>query len=169
MLFQILLFVLGLFFVALCLLLILLVLIQPSKSGGMGGLAGGAAGGAISETLGATEGEKQLARWTAIGMTVFFVMCLGLTLMANRGTQRSQINLPSAAQQAPAGAATLPEGVEIIESPAGATTIEVPVTGGEGGSNVITIPAGGTDGDGGGTNVITIPAAGTEGGDTGTE
>ncbi|MDK2970538.1 MAG: Preprotein translocase SecG subunit [Candidatus Sumerlaeota bacterium] len=76
--------VLGFVFAALCAFLILLVLIQPGKSsgGGIGGLGGGAAG-AIGETLGATQGEKTLSKWTSIGMAAFFGLCLLLTVLGN--------------------------------------------------------------------------------------
>jgi preprotein translocase subunit SecG len=84
--------ILGFVFVVLCAFLILLVLMQPSKSGGMGGLGGGAASGAITESLGASHAEKSLARWTSWGMAGFFVLALLLTLVSNR-TGRSELNL----------------------------------------------------------------------------
>lgn len=115
--------VLGFAFVILCGFLILLVLIQPAKGGGMGGLSGGA-GGAISETLGATQGEKSLARWTSIGMAIFFGLCLALTLIGNTassnrldlGASDTQAGTP--AQQAPAGAGAQGTGGPDAQAPA---------------------------------------------------
>lgn len=99
---------LSLAFVAICLFLILLVLIQPSKSGGgMGGLGGGAAGGAIAETLGATQAEKTLARWTSYGMAAFFVLALVITYLVNLSSNKSTLNL--AKPSATPAAAVVPE------------------------------------------------------------
>lgn len=86
--------VFGFLFIVLCLFLILIVLLQPGKSGGLGGLGGGSASAAISETLGATQAEKSLSRWTTWGMGVFFVMCLLLTFMVNFHHAGSSLNLP---------------------------------------------------------------------------
>jgi preprotein translocase subunit SecG len=97
--------VLGFLFAALCAFLVLLVLIQPGKSsgGGMGGLGGGAAS-AIGETLGASQGEKSLARWTSIGMAVFFGLCVLLTVLGNM-QHRSKIQLDEGGPVGPPPAA----------------------------------------------------------------
>lgn len=121
--------VLGFVFVVLCLFLILIVLLQPGKSGGLGGLGGGSASAAISETLGATQAEKSLGRWTTWGMAAFFVMCLLLTFLVNYQRAGSTLSLPTASQPAAipvnAGAAptagdgaVAPEG-EAAPAPAG--------------------------------------------------
>jgi len=134
----ILMFILGIAFFLVSIFLILIVLIQPGgqKGGGLGGLGGGSAGGAISETLGATEGEKTLARWTAIGMGVFFVLAIILTVMGNfLGSALDLDGAPApATQQAPA-AAGAGETIEIdpanimIPSPDEMPMPEQPATG----------------------------------------
>lgn len=109
----------GFVFVVLSVFLVLLILVQPGKSGGgIGGLGGGAAGSAISETLGATHGEKTLVRWTSWLAGAFFVIALGLTVLANvkQAAPVSQLNLEETTGAAPA--------VPAIEQPSGAAAEE---------------------------------------------
>jgi preprotein translocase subunit SecG len=77
---------LGFAFVALCIFLIFIVLLQPGKGGGLGGLGAGSASSAISESLGATQAEKSLSRWTSWGLFLFFLLCLVLTFLSNYRT-----------------------------------------------------------------------------------
>lgn len=78
---------LGVVYFLVCIFIVLIVMIQPSKSGGgLGGLGGGATGGAISESLGATQAEKQLATWTYWATGVFFALALSLTALGNLAT-----------------------------------------------------------------------------------
>lgn len=114
--------ILGIAFVLVSIFLILIVLIQPGgqRGGGLGGLGGGSAGGAISETLGATEGERTLARWTAIGMGVFFLLAIALTVLANIGPPSvipldDETPAPAAVPGTDAGVGdpALPQGTEV--------------------------------------------------------
>jgi len=123
--------VLGFLFIVLCLFLILIVLLQPGKSGGLGGLGGGSASSAISETLGATQAEKSLSRWTMWGMTAFFAMCLLLTFLVNFHQSGTSLNLPPTVTSTPAaipvgGAAPTEDGaaaaVETVPAEAPAET-----------------------------------------------
>lgn len=98
---------LGVVYLLLCILLVLVVMIQPSKSGGgMGGRGGGAAGGAISESLGATQAEKQLASLTYWLAGAFFVLALSLTALGNLVTG-AKVNLVD--EQLPATATVIPD------------------------------------------------------------
>ncbi len=124
--------ILGFFFIVLCLFLMLIVLLQPGKSGGLGGLGGGSASSAISESLGATQAEKSLANWTSWGMGIFFILCLLLTFLVNfHQSGGSGLNLPSATDQAAettgaGGAAVATEGA--AEADSAGTAAEAPAT-----------------------------------------
>lgn len=88
---------LGFIFVVLCVFLVIIILAQPGKSGGgLSGLGGGAAGSALSETLGASHGEKTLVRWTSYMAAAFFVIAFVLTLIVSARQQQpaSQLQLP---------------------------------------------------------------------------
>lgn len=154
---NILLLILGLAFVILCLFTVVIVLLQPGRSSG-GGLAGGGGGmggaGAIAETLGATQAEKSLARWTAWGLTIFFVLCIVLTLLGSYREDQGRLNL--------GGAQAAPGVAPGVQAPTGEA---VPITG-QGGT--ITIPPQGTQQGGtieipAGDGTVTIPAEGTAG------
>jgi protein translocase SecG subunit len=92
--FEILLILMTAGYVILALFIVLIVLIQPGKSGGgLGGLGGGStAGSAISETLGATQAEKSLAKWTMYAGAAFGILALALTLLGSI-EQRSMLDL----------------------------------------------------------------------------
>lgn len=109
---------LGIIYLLLCLLIVLIVMIQPSKSGGgMGGLGGGAAAGAISESLGATQAEKQLAQWTYWMMGAFFVLALTLTALGNM-VSGARVNL---VEELPATTTVIPD-ASLPSTPAASTT-----------------------------------------------
>ncbi len=117
--FDILLFVMTAGYLLLAAFIILIVLIQPGKSGGgLGGLGGGStAGTAITETLGATQAEKSLGRWTMYAGAAFGILALALTLLGSI-EQRSMLNLGEERSAAPVVTTTPQEGE--------AMTIEVP-------------------------------------------
>ncbi|MCB2153973.1 preprotein translocase subunit SecG [bacterium] len=88
--------ILGLAYVVLCTWLVLIVLIQPSKGGGMGSLGGGSASAAISETLGASQAEKSLSKWTAWSTAAFFVIAILLTMLGTwHERERNDLDLGS--------------------------------------------------------------------------
>lgn len=95
-------------------LLILVVLVQPSKSGG--GL-GGAIGGGMGEQLFGARTGNVLTRATIVLATVFLVNTLGLAFLYSR---QDQVFIP-----APTGPGLeAPEGVELPAEPV--TLPEVP-------------------------------------------
>ncbi len=113
----------GFLYVVLCLFLILVILIQPAKAGGgLGGLGGGSAGGAIADSLGATEGEKTLSKYTSYGIAVFFFLTLFLTFLINAKSNESPLELES--EGAPA--------VTVDTAPAEAGTANTPPAAPEG-------------------------------------
>lgn len=90
------------------LFLILVVLAQKSKDGGMGAALGG---GAVEATFGAESGNV-LSRWTIYGSILFFVMAFTLYLgriyerkhaAALAGAALPTIAAPAASPTAPAG------------------------------------------------------------------
>lgn len=62
--------------------LILVVLVQSGKGGGLSGLVG--AGSAISDHLGATGAEKTLTRWTTYCAIGFLILNILLVLMGGK-------------------------------------------------------------------------------------
>jgi preprotein translocase subunit SecG len=71
--------------VLVALLLIGLILIQPSKSGGIGAAFGG-----IGESVFGAQAGSHLTKATVVLTTVFFVLALTLATMIGRGVQKSE-------------------------------------------------------------------------------
>lgn len=95
--------ILILVYIVVCGFLILVVLLQSGKGGGLSGLLSG--GGGLSDTFGASGAEKTLSRWTTYCAIAFLVISLALTLVGARHFQKSLIPnlLPEeTTQQAPA-------------------------------------------------------------------
>ncbi len=70
-------------FVIVCLFLVLLVLIQSDKGGGISGSIGGGLGGA-STILGAQDTANILTRGTTIFAAAYMVLCMVLSLFLSR-------------------------------------------------------------------------------------
>jgi preprotein translocase subunit SecG len=75
--------ILVILFVIVCLLLCLLILIQSDKGGGISGAIGGGLGGA-SNLLGTQDTANILTRGTTIFATVFFLLCIAMSLVLSR-------------------------------------------------------------------------------------
>ncbi|MDX2176532.1 MAG: preprotein translocase subunit SecG [Candidatus Sumerlaeia bacterium] len=104
-------------FLLLCGFLIMIVLVQPGKAGGLASLTSQQieAPTAMAETLGIGQSDKLLFNWTMGGAILFFVLTFVLTFLGNqRDRAAGQIDLP----ETPA-AATVPAG--------GTNTITIPV------------------------------------------
>lgn len=69
--------------------LVLVVLLQSGKGGGLSGLVG--AGSSLGDTLGATGAEKTLNRWTTYAAVGF--LCLNILLVAVGGQAFNQDEL----------------------------------------------------------------------------
>ena len=74
--------ILVLVYVLICGFLILVVLLQSGKGGGLSGLLSGGSG--LSDTFGASGAEKTLSRWTTYCAIAFLIISLLLTLMGAR-------------------------------------------------------------------------------------
>ena len=74
-------------YVSVCGFLILVVLLQSGKGGGLSGLLSG--GGGLSDSFGASGAEKTLGRWTTYCAIAFLVISLCLTLLGARHFQKS--------------------------------------------------------------------------------
>lgn len=65
-----------------CIFLILVILLQAGKGGGISSLMG--AGGGLSDQLGATSVERTLSRWTTICAGLFGFLAIMLALIGAR-------------------------------------------------------------------------------------
>ncbi len=124
-------------FVLICAFLILLVLIQPGKSGGLASMSSSHSEGpaAFTETLGIERTDKAMFRWTLGCAVAFFVLTLTLTFLGNmRDRAQGQLNLPDApvptntvGGAAPAGSGT--STVTIPIAPSGESNAAAPASG----------------------------------------
>ena len=76
-------------FVLVCLMLVGIILMQSSQSGGMGSALAG--NSALNNALGGQGADKLLVRITAILATVFMILALALNVMSTPGSN----DLPS--------------------------------------------------------------------------
>lgn len=111
------LFVLGFVYILTCLVLVLVVLMQEGKSGGMAGSESAAAApSAIMDTFGAGKAQQGLFRTTIGAAAVFFVLAIVLTLVGNhRDKTGGNLDLPAAtpaAATAPVSTSTEPAGTD---------------------------------------------------------
>src|SRR5690349_5143747 len=79
--------------------LVIVILLQRSEGGALG-MGGGGTGGGLFTPRGAAD---TLTRTTAILGAAFFLVCIGLNLLALQGTERKSIleTAPSAPASAP--------------------------------------------------------------------
>ncbi|MCD6384165.1 preprotein translocase subunit SecG [Candidatus Sumerlaeota bacterium] len=119
-------------YVFICLFLILLILMQAGKGGGLSGLVGGSA---LADTFGATGAEKTLSRWTTYLAIVFFVLSIGLTILGARHFRKSSLleelqkEEARATQTAPASAVSAPTPIQVEQtSPEKATEPTAPAS-----------------------------------------
>ena len=75
---------------AVCLFLILVILFQSGKGGGLAGMLGGG-GGALADTFGASGAEKTLSKWTTYCAIAFLVLSLALTWIAAKQSKKEEI------------------------------------------------------------------------------
>lgn len=81
----VLLWVLCIAYIGVCAWLVLVVLLQEGKQGGMAAMDGGSsAPSALTESLGAGGAQKHLFRTTVWTAGIFFVLAIVLTLVANQ-------------------------------------------------------------------------------------
>lgn len=101
-------------------ILILVVLVQSGKGGGLSGLVG--AGSALGDHLGATGAEKTLNRWTsycAVGflvLTIFLVLAGGTIFRGNTALDFDSGKPAQSSQTAPGKAPAAP--AQPAEAPA---------------------------------------------------
>jgi len=73
-----------------CLFMIVVILGQEGKGGGLSGLIGASA---LGDTLGASAAESTLRRWTRNSAILFVVLSLGLTIVGARVFTGSPLDL----------------------------------------------------------------------------
>jgi preprotein translocase subunit SecG len=120
--------ILGVVYTVICVFLIMVVLMQSGKGGGLSGMLGGA--NPLTDALGSSGAEKTLSKWTTICAVCFFVLALLLTVLAGKLLKPSRLSdqLKSSAPpiQAPAAPSSqIPVG-NTPESPAPATSENAP-------------------------------------------
>ena len=101
-------------------ILILVVLVQSGKGGGLSGLVG--AGSTLGDHLGATGAEKTLNRWTSYCAVGFLILNLSLVLLAPTIFKDSPFYRSKAAATQPEKPATTPPGTDASGGTAPATT-----------------------------------------------
>jgi len=72
-------FIIGLGYTLVCFFLILVILLQSGKGGGLSGMLSGS--NPLTDTLGSTGAEKTLSKWTTVCAVAFFIMALLLTFL----------------------------------------------------------------------------------------
>ena len=125
---NILLVIFSVIFVLTCAFLIILVLVQPGKSGGLANMGASSpieGPSAFTETLGIERTDKAIFNWTATASVIFFVLTLVLTFLGHaRDHAAGQINLPDAPDATSnVVVPTLPAG----DAPAGTSQTPPPV------------------------------------------
>jgi preprotein translocase subunit SecG len=85
-------------FIAVCILLIFMVLIQSDKGGGISGAIGGGLGGANS-LLGTQDTANILTRGTQIFGGAFLVLCIVLSVVVSSVNEGSQSQLKTRAKK----------------------------------------------------------------------
>jgi preprotein translocase subunit SecG len=87
-LFDVLLALLVVVYIGICVVLVLVVLMQEGKSGGLAGSeTASAAPGALTDTFGAGGAQKTLFNTTSYLAAGFFLLAVGLTLLGNYKSQ----------------------------------------------------------------------------------
>jgi preprotein translocase subunit SecG len=99
-------FFLGLVFIATCMFLILVILLQSGKGSGLSGMLGGS--NPLMDSLGATGTEKALSKWTTISAVVFFIIALTLTLLGGKLMKGTRLSDQLKSTAAPASAPAIP-------------------------------------------------------------
>jgi len=84
--------------IVVALVLIALVLVQDSKSGGAGGAFGGGGSNSVLGATGAATLAQKLTRWTAV---IFALTSIGLSVEAARSNRSVMDSLPAAAAATP--------------------------------------------------------------------
>ena len=96
--------------VATCIFLILVILLQSGKGGGVSAAFGGGAGAALGQRAAATV----LGKLTAGGAFIFMLTSMTLAIYSSPSSKD-----PTKAYKAGAGASTLPSDSELILNPSG--------------------------------------------------
>jgi len=99
-------FFLVLVFVATCMFLILVILLQSGKGSGLSGMLGGS--NPLMDSLGATGTEKALSKWTTISAIAFFIIALMLTLLGGKLMKVTRLSDQLKSTAAPASAPAIP-------------------------------------------------------------
>ncbi|MBN1902868.1 preprotein translocase subunit SecG [Candidatus Sumerlaeota bacterium] len=113
----------GILYGAVCFFLILIILLQSGKGGGLSGMLGGS--NPLTDTLGSSGAEKTLNKWTTVCAVGFFIMALLLTAMGSRVMKPSRLSDQLKSSAAPATApATAPTSTESQSNTVTVTTPE---------------------------------------------
>lgn len=97
--------------VLVALLLIGLILIQPSKGGGMGSAFGG-----LGESVFGAQAGSHLTKATVVMTSVFFVLALTLATLIGRGAQKSDLSRDIDAELRSKAAAEAAAPVQAVEA-----------------------------------------------------
>lgn len=116
--------IIGLSYTAVCFFLILIILLQSGKGGGLSGMLGGS--NPLTDTFGSSGAEKTLSKWTTVCAVGFFIMALLLTVMGSRVMKPSRLSDQLKSSAAPATVPVTAQGPS--ESQSEVVTVTTPDT-----------------------------------------
>ena len=108
-----------------CISMVLLILLQAGKGGGLSGLAGASM---LSETFGASGAEKSLSKITTWLAVVFFILSVGLTFVGSRYFKQTSL-LDQLAEEEVQATVTTPAVEAGMGTPVPAQTTPIPSDG----------------------------------------
>lgn len=127
-------FIALLVYLLVCIVLVSLILMQEGKGGGLSGVMGASVG----ETFGFGGASKQIRKYTGICATIFFVLTILITFIAESALRTTGSRFVGDTTAAPVPAATAPTATAPDEVSPGS----VPVQSGEAQTITITPAAG---------------------------
>ncbi len=104
------------------LVMIILVLIQDTKSGSLGGAFGGGGSNSVLGATGATTLAQKMTRWAAV---VFAMTCISLSVFSSRSTKSILESMPPAPIMPPASAPATTDSAAPAAPPAAAPAAPV--------------------------------------------
>ena len=84
---------LAFLFLAVCIILVFLIMVQDDKGGGISGAIGGGISSTANSILGSQNAENILTRGTRIFAAVFFILAIVITLYVAKGGNQTRSSI----------------------------------------------------------------------------